>query len=224
VHYPYPGLSPSNVNKDAKYSVISSREGGWKVRLIYRSDEGEKSLLTIRRHRKLVAMVNNVKEELKGRLGGIFYINEFGHVLVPHPNGGCVYADTYHKPLKFDFNGQEIGPVPPAGLAPGDRWPGPHVGVPYQLIAGGTDMRCMVTSSQGTHKLHLSEAVGLDAARLLARRLATVKEHRGGRTYINEAGHFFAPINGVEGQVSYVYLGPLGDDAWFPAPRVPGRK
>lgn len=221
----YPGLAPSNVNKDAKYSVIySTSGGGMEVRLVYRVSEREKQLLTSDRHEKLVAMVNQVKEELSGVPGGPFYINEFGDVLVPQQDGGCAYAGTYSELLKFDYDGQEIGPVPPPGLAPGDRWPGPHVGIRYVLAAGGTDIKYEQASGQSIREHRLSDAVGHGPAQLLARRLAKVKGQQGGRVYINEASEFFAPLNGGEKGTLYVYLGPLEDDAWFQAPDVSGRE
>lgn len=220
----YPGLCPSNVNKDAKYSVVYSASGGMEVRLVYRVSARERELLTSDRHEKLVAMVNNVKEELTGVPGGAFYINEFLDVLVPHPDGGCVRAGTYNDLLKFNYDGQEIGPVPPLGLAPGDQWTGPHVGIPYVLTAGGTDIKYEITSGRTIREYRLSDFVGREPARILARRLAMVKGQQGGRIYINEASEFFAPISGSEGEVTYLYLGSLGDDAWFPAPEVPGRE
>ncbi|MGN9804042.1 hypothetical protein [Micromonospora sp. L32] len=222
--YPYPGQSPSNPNKDAKYSVVSSPNGGWEVRLIYRVSAREEALLTTDRHEKLVGMVNGVKLEQNGKPGGAFYINEFHDVLVPHPGGGCIHAGTYHELLKFDFDGHEISPVPPPDLVPGDRWPGPHVGILYILAAGGTDIRYNIMTRQRRRKEILSDSVGLDAARTLAGRLARVKGHRGGRIYINEAAEFFTPMDGGESGLSYIYLGSLGDDAWFPAPDVRGRE
>ena len=42
-----------------------------------------------------------------------------------------------------------------------------------------------------------------------------------GRSYINEVGEFFAPIDNGDGTISYVHLGPLEDDPWFPAPDGP---
>lgn len=215
----YPGLAPSNVNRDAKYSIVHSRQGGMEVRLVYRVSTREKALLTNDRHEKLVAMVNKVKEVVNGLPGGPFYINEYGHVLVPHPHDGCVYAGSYEELLKFDFDGHEIGPIPPPHLAPGDQWLGPHVGVSYVLTAGASDFRYQVISGQRVHEYRLSDMVGQTSARLLARRLAAVKGYQGGRVYINEARHFFAPVGS-----SYLYLGPLGDDPWFPAPAIFGTR
>jgi hypothetical protein len=67
----------------------------------------------------------------------------------------------------------------------------------------------------------LSDHVDHHAASQLAKRLRQVKGPEGGRVYINEVGEFFAPIDNRDGTVSYVYLGPLEDDPWFPAPDVP---
>jgi hypothetical protein len=67
----------------------------------------------------------------------------------------------------------------------------------------------------------LSDHVGRGAAAQLANRLRQIKGPQGGRVYINEVGEFFAPIDDGDSGVSYVYLGPLEDDPWFPAPDVP---
>ena len=217
----YPGLCPSNVNKDAKYSVVHGDNGNMEVRLIYRASSREKWLLTTDRHEPLVNMVNSVKVELTGTPGGAFYINEYGHVLVPHPNGGCAYAGTYKSLLKFDYDGREISPIPPIGLRPGDRWLGPKVGVCYVLCAGGNDVKYELVSGVASREVYLSDYVGRDAAQRLARRLATVKGQQGGRIYINEVREFFAPISTTDGNV-HLYLGALGDDPWFPTPQVPG--
>ncbi|MBM0236516.1 hypothetical protein JNW88_03910 [Micromonospora sp. ATA32] len=221
--YPYPGLSPSNVNKDAKYSVVSSRNGGWEVRLIYRVSEREKELLTTDRHERLVAKVNKVKEKLNGLPGGAFYINEYKHVLVPHPAGGCAYILTYPDLLKFDLDGRKVSPVATPGLSPGELWSGPHPGIRYVLNVSGTDIKYERESGRTRREYRLSDAVGEIPAKLLARRLAKVK-NGGGGIYINEAREFFAPLTSGGSSVAYVYLGSLGDDAWFPAPEVPGRK
>ncbi|WP_229399575.1 hypothetical protein [Micromonospora okii] len=217
----YPGPTPSNTNRDAKYSVVHGKSGGREVRLIYRVSSSEKYLLTNDRHEKLVKMVDDVKNEVNGVPGGAFYINEYSHVLVPHPDGGCVYAGSYGDLLWFEFDGQRIGPVPPPGLAPGDHWVGPHVGILYVLCAGATDIRYEVASGQRILQHRLSDVVGQENARRLARRLAAVKGYQGGRVYMNEDRHFFAPVNGPQG-LAYLYLGPLGNDPWFPVPDVLG--
>ncbi|MFC4145753.1 hypothetical protein ACFO0M_05765 [Micromonospora mangrovi] len=211
------------MNKDAKYSIVHSPKGGMEVRLVYRISAREKELLTNDRHERLVAMVNAVKEKINGVPGGAFYINEFHDVLVPHPDGGSVYAGTYGDILEFDYDGQIVGPVPPSDLEAGAAWPGPHAGIPYVLRAGGTDIKYDHVSGRRVREVRLSDEVGTQPARLLARRLAAFKGDAGGRVYINEASHFFAPITTTTG-TSYVYLGGIDDDAWFAAPDVPGRE
>ena len=107
----YPGLHPFNVNKDAKYSIVSLPSESMAVRLVYRVTARERELLTTERHDALVNMVNAVKIEVSGQPGRAFYINEFFDVLVPTQAGSCFYAGTYERLLEFEF---ESG----AGLAP----------------------------------------------------------------------------------------------------------
>src|SRR5262245_43361717 len=134
---PYPGKAPSNVNKDAKYSVKYDDQGGMCVRLVYRLGLREVALLTTSSHQPLVDMVNAVKQEAQGVAGGVFYINEWGHVIVP-ANDQCYYAGRYDPLLEFEFtDGSTISPEPPPDLKPGDEWLGPHVGVAYILKADG---------------------------------------------------------------------------------------
>lgn len=215
----YPGYIPSNVNKDAKYSVVNGSDG-FEVRLIYRLSAREQALLTTKHHDELVAMVNAVKLEHNGVEGGAFYINEFLDVLVPTTDGNTYFAGTYQYPLEFQFDDQVIGPKAPAGLQPGDVWPGPHVGIRYTLKAGGRDISYKFKPRPQVEREELlSEHCGADAAAELAKRLAGVKGDAGGRLYLNECGEFFSPPPDLGGD--YLYLGALDDDVWFPAPDVP---
>ena len=215
---PYEGNIPSNVNKDAKYSVVYGAAGKMEVRLIYRLGRGEKALVTTASHPDLVRKVNDVKEEFGLGSGGAFYINEFGHVLVP-AGAECYCAGRYERYLEFDFEGARISPQAPASLKPGEVWPGPRVGVAYTLSADGSDIRySRQTRPSVTKEFRLSEEVGEPAATRLARRLSRHKRG-GGRVYINEAREFFAPI-GSDGEWEHIYLGSLGDDEWFSAPRI----
>jgi hypothetical protein len=218
----YPGPNPSNVSKDAKYSVVSGPADGMVVRLVYRVSDRERELLTTEHHDRLVEMVNLVKIELSGQAGGAFYINEHFDVLVPSQTGdGCYYAGTYERLLQFEFEGGLISPHPPSDLRPGDPWPGPHVGIKYTLAAGGNDIyyRRMTTPTR-REDCRLSDCNSPSRAAELANRLATIKGREGGAIYINEAGEFFAPIS-IDGNLTYLYLGPLAESAWFPAPDVP---
>jgi hypothetical protein len=211
----FQGNCPALTNKDAKYSVVYARDGvsqSMQIRLIYKVDRNERWLLTNADHNDLVDMVNDVKEEFNGAPGGAFYINEFGQVLVP-VDRQYYLAGTYKRYLEFEFEGRKIGPKILDGIKPGDRWPGPHCGIPYTLTADGRDIRYKTVSGQRELTIHLSAEVGEETASSLGRRLAKIKGPGGG-LYINEAREFFAPVsNGVN--YEYLYLGPLGDDVWF---------
>ncbi len=214
----YPGLVPSNVSKDAKYSVRNG-ESGWEVHLLYRVSSRERALLANSSHQRLVEMVNEVKEQYAGAPGGAFYINEFSDVLVP-AGEECYFAGIYENLLEFDFDGTVISPQAAADLSPGDPWPGPHVGVRYTLVAGANDIKYELRKGRITREERLSDYVSDAAARGLAKRLAKVKGESGGRIYINECCQFFGPAPVGDG---HVYLGALDDDPWFPPPDVPGR-
>jgi hypothetical protein len=211
---PYTGHTPSNVSKDAKYTVSSAGE----VRLTYRINLREKELLTTSKHPKLVEMVNVIKQEINGVPGGVFYINEFGDVLVPGREvGTCHWAGHYVKTLKFTFGDGYLSPEAPAGLRPGDKWPGPHPGVRYVLKAGGNDIRYQRKSGNRVTEIYLSDEVGQSAAKATAARIRAIKGPDGGRFYINERCELFAPVASNDYE-QFVYLGHLEDSAWFDPP------
>ncbi len=66
---PYPGNIPTNVNKDAKYSIVSGSDG-YQVRLIVTLSAGVRELLTTDEHPELVEMVNEIKHQYNGAYGG----------------------------------------------------------------------------------------------------------------------------------------------------------
>ena len=212
----YPGRIPSNVNRDAKYSVRSS-DGGYVVSLLFRLSQRERALLATDRHEALVEMVNDIKVSINGAPGGVFYINEFTDVLVPCQDNNCYFAGTYDELLEFEFEGEVIGPRAPVGLEPGEPWPGPHVGIPYTLKAGAGDIGYEWEPRPGVIRTELlSDYHDSSEVEALTRRLAAVKGTAGGRIYVNECGEFFAPVND-----DYLFLGHIGEDVWFPAPDVP---
>lgn len=216
---PYPGNIPSNVAKDAKYSVVNGKEG-FEVRLIFRLSSRETELLTTDKHPELIEMVNEVKREHAGVPGGAFYINEFFDVLVPTIEGECYFAGTYQRMLQFDIeDGTIVSPKSPPGVQPGERWSGPHVGIRYTLKAGGRDIAYKRVSGRRETEYRLSDEHGADAAARLARRLAGNKGDAGGRIYLNEAGEFFSPPSQIGGD--HIYLGGLDEDLWFPPPDLP---
>jgi hypothetical protein len=93
------------------------------------------------------------------------------------------------------------------------------VGIPYVLTAERTDIRYESEPRPNVIRRELlSATVGNAAAAALAKRLA---RHKGasGRIYINEAREFFAPVQSTS-RWSYLYLGNLGEEQWFPMPRT----
>ena len=219
----YRGYWPSVVARDAKYHVTAKGA----IRLIYRESRDEELHIEIGGHRQLTDLVNGVKVAHSGRVGGVFYLNEYGHVVVPvvaDERLTCYFAGQYRGILEFPYDGVLYGPIPPDGLRPGDEWPGPHVGIPHILAPGGDDIRYESREQRGSavlriRRVWLSESVGPGYARALAHRLLQVKGWAGGRIYINEAQAFFAPVDGFGGR-RYRYLGSLGVEPWFPEPNV----
>lgn len=210
----YKGYTPSNVAKDAKYTVSAAEE----VRLTYRVDNRTKELLTTGKHPKLVKMVNAVKHALNGVPGGVFYINEFGDVLVPGKSPSTSHwAGHYDKTLKFSFGESHLSPEAPPHLRPGDKWPGPHPGVRYVLCAGGGDIKYELKSGNRITEVRLSDEVGEAAAKATAARVRAVKGPSGGRFYINERCEMFAPVSANDYE-HFVYLGHLEESAWFDPP------
>ena len=212
----YTGAPPSNVSKEAKYSVVSGTNAD-NIRLVYRVSDYERELLTTSSHPDLAAMVNAVKIELRGTPRGAFYINEYGDVLVPDGLGGAYWAGHYDKRLEFEYEGRTLSASAPSGLQPGDTWPGPHVGIRYVLAAGGGDVKYKTKSGTTETTVLLSRQVGAEPAGRLARRLAALMGGSGGRFYVNEAGEMFSPGRAPDG-VGALYLGHIDDDQWFAPP------
>lgn len=213
----FTGLSPQRVSKDAKYTVTTAGS----IRLEYQESRRVRFLLTTDGHPELAGMVNRVKQGLpdrEGREGGAFYINEFFDVLVPDGRGGaCFWAGTYDRLLEFEDPdiGLRVSPEPDEDVVPGDDWRGPHVGIPYVLNAGATDIRFEKVHGRQRTTVLLSDFHGAAKARELASRLGRHKGMSGGRIFINERCHFFAPVDS-QGDWEYRYLGALDEDPWFP--------
>lgn len=212
---------PKNVSRDAKYAVRRNK-GKMEVYLLYRTDFGEEWSLSTGEHADLVKQVNQVKIEATGSPGGAFYINEYRQVIVPDAGAqNYYYAGECDQDLEFLFEGKTISgkAVDADGrpLRPGDLWQGVHPGIPYVLKAGGKDIRFKrPVRPNVTREERLSDYVGAADAERLAHRIRTVKGFEGGRFYVNERRHLFAPISSESGLV-YLYVGDLKpDDPWFP--------
>jgi hypothetical protein len=218
----YCGNCPKNVSKDAKYCVRSGKNGPV-IGLLYYTDDGERWRMTTQAHPKLVEMVNAVKMTHGSAANGPFYINEYKQVIVPVGESAQYYlAGKYEEALRFDFEGQTISgePVDPKGqrMRPGDRWTGPHAGIPYVLAAAGNDVYYWQSPRPDVEKkVKLSAARGKTAAEQIGRLLSAFKGNGGGRFYVNEFGAVFSPVNGEDGW-NHVYFGQIDLGSWFPEP------
>ncbi len=167
-------------------------------------------------------MVNAVKMAKGDRPNGPFYINEYRQVIVPVGSGPVYYlAGEYHRSLEFEFEGKTLTgravSWEGASLSPGDRWVGPHAGIPYVLAAGGNDIYFeTVPRPNVTKRVMLSKHVSPAAASDIAGMIRDTKGFLGGRFYVNEWRELFAPLTRSR-ELEYVYVGHLDDDApWFP--------
>ena len=204
----YTWLEPSSVKTDGKYRVTADGQ----IRLVYTLDRQERALLTTKEHPGLVAMVQKVKRAHGDQPSGIFYINEWRHVLVK-AGGGTWFAGRYEPLLQFDFDGRPISAVAPKEIEPGDPWDGPRVGIKYTLSAAGDDLYCKrMVRPQVERKETLSDHI--DGAAHVVRRWSKHKSGGGG-VYINEAREIFAPRAG-----GWTYLGRAAMHEWFPEPVV----
>ena len=207
--FDFPGSN--SVARDSKYRIVHGSDGKPEIQIEYYISEEVFYRPSTRAHPGLIAAVQAVK----GYDYGSFIINEWSQILVGRVDGPPVYAGVYEALLEFEVTGAIVSADPPAGLNAGDPWPGPGVGRGYVLAAGAEDIYYLHTVEGATRKVWLSRSVGEAAARQLSRRLGRTKGSQGGRIYINERRQFFDP---GEGRKDRIYLGALGDDAWFPKP------
>lgn len=208
---PYPWIEPSTVNTEGKYRVTVDGQ----VRLILTVGRRERALLTTDQHPELVDMVSAVKAGHGEQPSGVFYINEWRHVLVKAA-GGTWYAGEYPSILEFDLDGRVVSGRAPAGLKAGEPWTGPRVGVRYTLAATGDDIYCKrMVSARVERQEYLSDY--LDDAASFVRSFSAYKPG-GGRLYINEAREMFTP----DSSRGFRYLGYAPTDKWFPEPRPVG--
>ena len=206
---PYPWLEPSSVKSEGKYRCTSDG----RVKIIHMVGRRERALLTTDQHPDLVAMIGEVKRAHGDEPSGIFYINEWRHVLVK-AGGGTWYAGSYDPILEFDLDGTVISTRAQPGLNPGDRWTGPQVGIRYALAANGQDIYCRHMISKSVERQEYLSDYVKDASSFVR----TFSKYRtsGGRLYINEAREMFSP-SGEAGH--FVYLGFAPVHLWFPEPR-----
>jgi hypothetical protein len=218
----FTGNCPRNVNKDAKYGVgFDKKTRALGVGLTYRTRDDERWHMTNVEHPKLVAMVNAVKMAHGSGANGPFYVNEYKQVLVPVGDSAQYYlAGKYDVPLRFELNGRTISgePIDQHGkpMHPGDRWAGPHAGIPYVLTAAGNDVYYKTwPQPEVERRVKLSAKRGAAAAAQMARLISMLKGPGGGRFYVNEFGCVFSPMNDETG-LDYVYFGQIDLNSWFP--------
>jgi hypothetical protein len=216
---PFIGNQPRNVARDAKYA-LRWVDGALRVSLVYRADD-EEWLAATREHSELVEIVDAVKKEIGGGSGGPFYINEYRQVIVPVGSGSSYWlAGEYTGRLEFEFEGHILSGdgkgLDGRRLFSGERWEGPHPGIPYVASASGDDIYYEMSPRPNvTKKVRLSTVAGQFRARAVARQVTDAKGGSG-RFYVNEFHHIFAPQGGTM-PLRYVYVGTLDiEGGWFP--------
>jgi hypothetical protein len=216
----FSGNCPHNVSKDAKYSV---RGNDGKIALEYCVDDVTRWHLSTKEHPALAEMVNDVKRTCGSGPNGPFYINEYKQVIVPVGADATYYlAGTYEQPVAFEFDGKTISGEPVGfdgnPLQPGQKWVGPHAGIPYVLAAAGNDVYYRAFPMPNVEKrVKLSRERGKSPAEQIARLLAAFKGSGGGRFYVNEYRAVFTPIAGGD-ELEYIYVGQIDLDSWFADP------
>jgi hypothetical protein len=232
----YRGLWPQNVGKTAKYAVRIV-DGKWKVTVTYDLGEGLMFLAVESGGSDVADRVNEIKRVVEGQEGGVFYINEYQHLLVPLArNGSSQYYSGGRVDVEFafDFEGRKLTSRPVdrdgAPLNAGDPWVGPRPGIPYVLAAGGQDIYYespALTDAnppevrQGvTRKVQLSKVLrDKEAVRRALAPIWKVRGHLGGRFYVNEHSAIFTPVDKGDGNgLNYIYCGQIDVNSWFPQP------
>ncbi len=220
------GNCPTNVSKDAKYTVRIDKDRKTSViGLTYNAGDDERWYTTTEKHPGLVKIVNDVKISRGNPPNGSFYINEYKQVIVPVIDTKDYYlAGIYEERLEFKFEGNILSgsPIDLQGnpIKPGDKWVGPHPGIPYRLAAGGKDIYYKSHPRPNVEKkVILSKARSPQIAAEVADKISKYKGHSGGRFYVNEYRSIFAPIKEDEGW-NFIYIGELDMDKWFPPPEI----
>jgi hypothetical protein len=72
-----------------------------------------------------------------------------------------------------------------------------------------------------TREVHLSRVIDKGAAQRTAGQVRAIRDHQGGRFYVNEHGAIFTPVGRGDGNgLDYIYCGQLDMTSWFPEPPV----
>lgn len=234
----YRGAWPSVVGKAAKYS-IRMVDGDWRVTILYETGEGERYLAVDTGQGNLPDLIQSVKDPPSG----VFYINEYRHVIVPMPHGDpdgtsvhYHYVGKFRDGFTFTYEDRPLSTkaVDAEGrpLEPGDQWFGPRPGIPYALAAGGQDIYHEMPAltddvnprvkPRTTKKVKLSKALrDPERVRRACAPVVKVRGYSGGRFYVNENGVIFTPTTSDFGEIDYIFCGHIDLENWFPEPPVP---
>ena len=242
----YQGVWPKNVNKTAKYAIrLVPEDNSKEYRVTVQCDiDDELRYLAVDESKnpedqkitlQLIKAVNSLKVKLSGQPGGVFYVNEYLHVIVPVKERGSsnyYYIGKLPRPtFRFQFEGKVLSGEA-RGMKFGDCWTGPRPGVPYVLKAGGHDIEFKAPAftddevprvrQNQTRKVKLSKVLQNPAK--LARTVEPIRSiigHTGGRFYVNEYGSIFTPRMDQETGIDYKYCGRINLENWFPEPMTP---
>ena len=128
----YQGQWPQNVSKTAKYTV-KIVDGKWKVTVRYDLGEGLIFLAVESGDTDVAERVNGVKRAINGQEGGVFYINEYQHLIVPvarNESSHYYFGGRVKPDFVFEFEGNHLTSRPinldGVPLSPGDSWVGPR--------------------------------------------------------------------------------------------------
>lgn len=246
----YRGYWPSVISRLAKYSVryineSDKNKSGWKITVFYEEERGLRFLAVEDSYpaEELVEKINAAKIHTDGKFGGVFYINEYKHVVAPirTVSGNqvryiCKWEREFEFPYRKSSESQPVllGPRPKPGMMPGDRWDGPRPGIPYVLAAGGNDIYYKMPAltetdpptvrERMTMQVHLSRVLDPARAAHAAAPIMKIRNQQGGRFYVNEAGAMFTPVASGDGNgIDYKYCGQIDPQNWFPEPPVPNQ-
>jgi hypothetical protein len=167
----------------------------------------------------LAGAVAHAKRALGGSGGGAFLIDEYGRVLVPGSMGDGRRALAGHIegiPLfKNPFDpGETIDLSDYASLAPGDPWPLPYVGIPYNLHVGGHLYFYQIDASGGRSLYPVQQD------RELIKAIRRVRPSGPVRILVNPAGAVLTKAPCSAGCLSGdswhpVFVGSINPSSWF---------
>ncbi len=207
------GIKPGS---DKRYHLRYKR-GALVIQADYITDEGIFELDVLGQHDALISALEAIRPG-----GGSFRITEHHNIILPVTEHGITTHHTvgkYSLPIRFDFEGRILSgeAVSPDGeiLEPGNLWLGIKAGVRYVLSADRNDVYYERPINNGIRKERLSDELGRNTARVIAKCIAGIKGPGGG-FYVNEFQEIFGPPAGQADP--FLYFGKIDFHNWFPDP------